>query len=236
LPHGRQRPQQSSLSDRAQTGSEEVQTLHLRWREAAEAANAPKQPRISDREFRLLCDAATKAEEALLAAPVTTLGDLACKVAVLRSNIGMSSLDAGLAHDAVLAVCVGVEALIGQQVGRGPLNTAPSLDNFQGIDSNALAHLFDIYEAVNAQWLAVSCQPVCARGGNGRGSAHELTEWEAGRAGQVRDRIAEELRKRVPQNSSERDTILSLRIKDEILCEGRILDRELLLEAVKAWG
>lgn len=46
----------------------------------------------------------------------------------------------------------------------------------------------------------------------------------------------DEIRCRKPQDDRERNALLSARIKDEIWVEGRILDRDLLLEAVKAWG
>lgn len=47
----------------------------------------------------------------------------------------------------------------------------------------------------------------------------------------IRDRIADEMRLRKPQADEQRDTALSLRIKDELLCEGVIRDPNLLLEA-----
>jgi len=63
-----------------------------------------------------------------------------------------------------------------------------------------------------------------------------LIDQEANRNGMARDRISDELRTRQTRSIEERKTLLSIRIKDELLCEGSITDRDLLLEAVKAWG
>ncbi|MCJ2131557.1 hypothetical protein MKK51_22345 [Methylobacterium sp. E-045] len=213
-----------------------TQLLHQRWRVATEAASAHGQSWKQDPERRHLCEAATEAEEALLSAPVTNLRDLALKTEVLRTNIGVSSLDSGLAHQAVLAVCEGIEGLVASQGGEVAFRASRQASDLTNIDSNALAYLFDLFEMMHSQWLAVSCQPIFVRSGNQAGFPPSLVDIEASRVANARDRIADEIRKRTPRDPSERDTLLSIRIKDEILCEGRILDRDLLLDAVKAWG
>lgn len=229
-------PMHTVSSDSATEELSRTQMLHQRWRVATEAANAHGQGWKQDPERRHHCEAATEAEEALLSAPVTNLRDLAFKTEVLRTNLGVSSLDSGLAHQAVLAVCDGVEGLAdspGVEVAR---EASRQTSDLEAIDSTALAYLFDLFEMMHVQWLAVSCQPIFVRSGNQTGSSHSLVDIEASRAAITRDRIADEIRKRTPRDSTERDALLSLRIKDEILCEGRILDRDLLLDAVKAWG
>lgn len=229
-------PMHTVSSDSATEELSRTHLLHQRWRVATEAANAHGQSWKQDPERRHHCEAATEAEEALLSAPVTNLQDLAFKTEVLRTNIGVSSLDSGLAHQAVLAVCEGVEGLVGSSRLDVACEASGQGSDLEAIDSTALAYLFDLFEMMHSQWLAVSCQPIFARSGNQAGFPPSLLDIEASRAAITRDRIADEMRKRTPRDPSERDTLLSLRIKDEILCEGRILDRDLLLDAVKAWG
>lgn len=109
-----------------------------------------------------------------------------------------------------------------------------------GLDISQLSNLFDVFEAIHHQWLAVGCQPFAESHdpivGVRPNAAGDLAEQEASRAALIRDRIADEARLRRPQDDWQRDEALSLRIKDEILCEGAIRDRDLLMEAVKAWG
>lgn len=108
--------------------------------------------------------------------------------------------------------------------------------DFGSIDSEALAHLCDVFEAIGSQWDAVSCQPVIEGARDGYGSAASLAHAESKRAERVRFRVVDEIRRRQPRDDGERDTLLSVRIRDELLREGSITDRDLLLEAVKAWG
>ena len=109
-----------------------------------------------------------------------------------------------------------------------------------GLDICQLSNLFDVFEATHLHWLAVSCQPFTETRhpiyGVSANMAGKIAEQEAERAALIRDRIADEVRLRKPQDAWQRDEALSLRIKDEILCEGAIRDRDLLMEAVKAWG
>jgi hypothetical protein len=109
-----------------------------------------------------------------------------------------------------------------------------------GLNISQLSNLFDVFEAIHHQWLAVGCQPFAESHapivGVRPNAAGNLAEQEASRAALIRDRIADEVRLRKPQDDWQRDEALSLRIKDEILCEGAIRDRDLLMEAVKAWG
>lgn len=317
-----------------------MQALRSRWRFALEAVNRGGR---TDVEARRLGSQAAAAEQAVIAAPVRSIADLACKVEVLRAHFEGGSLDVGAPFAAVRAICDGIEELAGSAVpGAGPASselastaepdpilaaieahraafaeanvqpterlaeaayhrwqrsydglkaTTPTtaagvcalaehlrqflkdggneIDNtfegeafttllnairrfrmagagvfaahpephdLSGIDSGALAHLFDVYESVSSQWCAVSCQPCIEGGGIEKGSALAMALNEADRAGVARDRIADELRRRTPQDARERDALLSVRIKEELLCEGRIMDRELLMDAVKAWG
>lgn len=141
------------------------------------------------------------------------------------------------APDVLGVIAEAVERLLPQARASEPSSPgSPEAIDLTQIDINALAHLFDIYESVSMQWSAVSCQPVCKHGGAEDHSALALALNEANRAGMARDRIYEEVRRRSSSDRWERDTILSLRIKDELLVGGRILDRDLLMEAVKAWG
>ncbi|MHC2104082.1 hypothetical protein [Methylobacterium sp. CM6246] len=109
-----------------------------------------------------------------------------------------------------------------------------------GLNISQLSNLFDVFEAIHHQWLAVGCQPFAKSHdpivGVRPNAAGDLAEQEASRAALIRDRIADEARLRRPQDDWQRDEALSLRIKDEILCEGAIRDRDLLMKAVKAWG
>lgn len=50
------------------------------------------------------------------------------------------------------------------------------------------------------------------------------------------ERINQEMQLRSSSDDISSDAELSLRIKHELLYEGRITDRDLLLEAVKPWG
>jgi len=108
------------------------------------------------------------------------------------------------------------------------------------LDIQALSNLWDAYTSVRDQWQAVSELAYCID--HRRPSSHThtpagcLTDAEGTRAAYIRDRIADEMHLRKPQADWERDIALSVRIKDELLCEGVIRDRDLLMEAVKAWG
>lgn len=112
--------------------------------------------------------------------------------------------------------------------------------DLSGLGITQLSNLFDVFEAVHHQWLAVGCQPFAEHHDPVKGvapnAAGKLAEQEATRAALIRDRIADEVRLRQPQDDWQRDESLSLRIKDELLCEGGIRNRALLMEAVKAWG
>lgn len=358
-PAGRPDPAKRSLKDRASkaetsaarvfgrakpdadlaTIEPSVFALRDQWRAACATVNAGGH---SDAEVDRLTVLATAAEEALIAAPVQTAAELACKVEALRQHISVDSLDAGLPHDSVLAICRGVELLActaktsqHSTVQAGPRGTDPilqaiddhraafdaanstvgmtdeaaeeafwrwqriykalqavtpttpqgvcalaahlrqflkdgqneigttfvdeafttllnAIDRFSatgepsnhrlamfdltGLDTRALDRMFDAYAAVSKSWNALGCLPFIRAGGSGIGSVWEYIDREAVRCALERDRISAELRSRQPQNDEERDMLLSARIKDELMCEGQIIDRDLLLEAVKAWG
>jgi hypothetical protein len=108
------------------------------------------------------------------------------------------------------------------------------------LDILALSNLWDAYTSVRDQWQAISelayCMDHRQAGSRRHTPAGALADAEGERTAFIRDRIADEMRVRKPQADWERDTALSLRIKDELLCEGGIRNRDLLMEAMKAWG
>lgn len=138
------------------------------------------------------------------------------------------------------AIARGRQVEIATDQGLSLAKTQADALSLEGLHIAQLSNLFDVFEAVHTHWLAVGCQPfakvydpvdgVCPN------AAGEITEQEATRAALIRDRIADRVRLQNPKSDWERDDRLSLRIKDQLLCEGRILDRDLLLELVKVWG
>ncbi|MCJ2087796.1 hypothetical protein MKK88_17675 [Methylobacterium sp. E-005] len=317
--------------------------LRDHWLAAVEAVN---QRGLTDEAADRLGTIATAAEQAVIDAPVHSIGDLACKVDVLRMSFEVNSLDSGLAYAAVRAICDGIDTLAAAEASEQAdpilpaiaahrtafvaansqltdelselacqhadqaygalaattptttaglcalaahlqeflrdsgieigntfqeealtilLDTANRFARQQGspvalkaggaaewamtqayavdlsnLDILALSNLWDAYTSVRDQWQAVSELAYCIdyrqAGSHRHTPAGALADAEGERAAFIRDRIADEMRLRNPQADWERDTALSLRIKDELLCEGAIRNRDLLLEAVKAWG
>lgn len=196
-----------------------VSDLRDHWRVARKAVNRPGLPEAM---FQKLSAAASEAERAVVDAPVATIQDLACKVEVLRSNFDQNSLDEGVAFETVRAVCDGVDGLAAA-LGEGlPLakRQADAVD-LSGLGITQLGNLFDVFEAMHHHWLAVGCQPFSEHHdpieGVSPNAAGRLAEQEATRAALVRDRIADEVGRRQPQDNWQRDEALSLRIKEAAL-------------------
>ena len=328
---------------KAPTASARAAELRDHWRAAVEAVN---QRGLTDEVAERLGTIASVAEQAVINAPVHSIGDLACKVEVLRTSFEVNSLDSGLAYAAVRAICDGIDALVAAEASKQSdpilpaiaahrtaytaansqltdklsqlalqhadqaygalaattpattaglcalaahlreflrdsrikigntfqeealtilLDTADRFARQQGspvalkaggaaawamtqayavdlsdLDILALSNLWDAYTSVRDQWQAVSELAYCIdhrqAGSHRHTPAGTLADAEGERAAFIRDRIANEMRLRNPQADWERDAALSLCIKDELLCEGAIRNRDLLLKAVKAWG
>ena len=317
--------------------------LRDRWRAAVDAVS---QRGLTDEVAERLGSNASAAEQAIIDAPVHSIGDLAYKVEVLRTSFEVNSLDSGLPYATVRAICDGIDALAatepaeqvdpiltaiaahrtaftaansqpteelsaltcqhadqaykalaaitptttaglcvlaahlrqylhdsGIKIGNtfqeealtilldtadrfakwqdGPVALEAEGENawamahayavdLSKLDIQALSNLWDAYTSVRDQWQAVSELAYCINhrqaGSHRHTPAGALADAEGERTAFIRDRIADEIRLRKPQADWERDIALSLRIKDELLCEGAIRNRDLLLEAVKAWG
>ncbi|WP_267428414.1 hypothetical protein [Methylobacterium sp. GC_Met_2] len=325
------------------TASARAAELRDNWLAAVEAVN---QRGLTDETADRLGTIASAAEQAVIDAPARSIGDLACKVEVLRTSFEVNSLDSGLPYAAVRAICDGIDALAAAEASEQAdpilpaiaahrtaftaansqltdelselacqhadqaygalaattptttaglcalaahlrdflrdsrinigntfqeealtilLDTADRFARQQGspvalkaggetgwamtqayavdlskLDILALSNLWDAYTSVRDQWQAISefayCIDHCEAGSRRHTPAGALADAEGERTAFIRDRIADEMRLRKPRVDWERDTALSLRIKDELLCEGAIRNRDLLMEAVKAWG
>ena len=317
--------------------------LRDRWRAAVDAVNRNG---LTDEAAERLGTIASAAEQAVIDAPVHSIGDLACKVEVLCTSFEVNSLDSGLPYAAVRAICDGIDALAAAEASEQVdpilpaiaahrtaftaansqptdehselacqyadqaykalaattattaaglcalaahmqeflrdsgirigntfqeealtilLDTADRFAKRQGsrsapeangenawamthayavdlskLNIQALSNLWDAYTSVRDQWQAVSELAFCIdhrqAGSHRYTPAGALADAESERTAFIRDRIADEMRLRKLQTDWERNIALSLRIKDELLCEGAIRNRDLLLEAVKAWG
>ncbi|GJE49984.1 hypothetical protein GOFOIKOB_3025 [Methylobacterium tardum] len=323
--------------------SRTVAELRDRWCEALVLAN---QSGLTEEAAERLGVIASAAEQAVIDAPVHSIGDLACKVEVLRTSLEVNSLDSGLPYAAVRAICDGIDVLAASEASEPSDPILPAIaahrtafiaansqptdelselacmtadqlykalaattpttaaglcalaahlreflrhsdiqigNTFQGealtilldtadrfaerqgsahapeadgenawamtqayavdlgkLDIQALSNLWDAYTSVRDQWQAVSELAYCIDHRRPNSHTHTpagcLADAEGTRAAYIRDRIADEMHLRKPQADWERDIALSVRIKDELLCEGVIRNRDLLIEAVKAWG
>ncbi|MER2265611.1 hypothetical protein [Methylobacterium oxalidis] len=108
------------------------------------------------------------------------------------------------------------------------------------LDMAALINLYDSFSGARELWEGIMVKPFCIKQHGGdwvlRSPAGELAEFEDERAGFLMDRIVEEIRTRTPRDDEERNSVLSLRIRHEIACEGRIRDDVLMADMAKAWA
>lgn len=321
-------------------GAASIQCLRDRWRAALDAVNAPGR---TDTQVRRLRAIAVSAKEAVIAAPVETNADLACKVEVLRTDLDVVSQEQDAGANAVRAICADVERLAGAPMAAHAdpilpaiadhyaafvaansqptdelselacrradqvyatlkattpttaaglcalaihlrrflreggneieftfagealiilLDTADRFAAGQGSASvprtdgrpswamphanavdlsslslTALSGLYDVYCGMRDHWLAVGDLPFCGTGPNAWASpARALAQEESERAAFLASRIADEARLRTQDDAHARDVALSLRVRDELRCEGMILDRDVLMDLVKAGG
>lgn len=104
--------------------------------------------------------------------------------------------------------------------------------NLSGCNIKALARLFEAFSAAADRWSDLSCLPYAEEDE----AIARVVDGEYERAGFVRDRILGLLRSRRPENDSERDDALSVRLRYELDCEMKVRDRALIAEINAAWG
>ena len=122
-------------------------------------------------------------------------------------------------------------ALKKETAAKGSRAQADALD-LSGCSIKALARLFEMFSAATDTWSNLSCLPYVA----GDAATARIVEGEYERAAFVRDRIHGLLRGRRPNNDTERDDALAVRLRYELDCEMRVRDRALLAEINAAWG
>lgn len=121
-----------------------------------------------------------------------------------------------------------------------PKASAEAVD-LSKVSVNGLCALYETAGAVRELWNGAMCLPVSVAGRHSNGCVTlsplgRLADFEDSRLSFLRDRIVDEAAGRSPANNHDRDNILSLRIQQEIACEGRIADAALLADIAKTWG
>ena len=104
-----------------------------------------------------------------------------------------------------------------------------------------LHNLFERFAEAADQWLSLAHQPwaddVADSEFRRPNAAGRIIDREQDRAGEIRSRIAEEIRGRTPSSVNEHDWRLETLIRYEIMCEGSLRNApELRAEIAKAWG
>lgn len=104
-----------------------------------------------------------------------------------------------------------------------------------------LNSLYDRFAGVADGWLAVSSQPWARASADGQchvsTAGGRIVDREQDRAGEIRNRIAEEMRLRAPADDLERNMRLETLIQFELLCEISLKHNpELRAEIAQAWG
>ncbi|MCJ2125846.1 hypothetical protein [Methylobacterium sp. J-077] len=224
-----------------------IQSAIATHRKAFIAANSQPTEELSE----LACQTADHLYKALAAITPTTPAGLCALATHLRRFLRDSGIEVGntFQEEALTILLDAAERFAARQAGSRPAEAQDENDwamphayavDLSGLRIQELGNLWDVYTSVRDQWQAVSELPFCTDhhrvGVRGHTPAGTLADAEGTRAAFIRDRIADEVRLREPQNEWERSVALSLRIKSEILCEGAIRDRDLFMEAVKAWG
>ena len=117
---------------------------------------------------------------------------------------------------------------------------ASALD-LSGLPVMHLHNLFESFAEAADQWLSLAHQPWADDTANSEfrrpNAAGRIIDREQDRAGEIRSRIAEEIRSRTPSSANEHDWRLETLIRYEIMCEGSLRHApELRAEIAKAWG
>ncbi|SFT11050.1 hypothetical protein [Methylobacterium sp. yr668] len=127
------------------------------------------------------------------------------------------------------------------QADRAWAVTQAAAIDLSGLTILELNNLYDRFNGVADSWLAVSSQPWARASADGQchvsTAGGRIVDCEQDRAGEIRNRIAEEIRRRAPADDLERNMRLETLIQFELLCEISLRHNpELRAEIAQAWG
>ena len=132
-------------------------------------------------------------------------------------------------------------ALTADQTDRAWAVTQGAEVDLSGLTILELNNLYDRFNGVADGWLSVSSQPWARASADGQchvsTAGGRIVDREQDRAGEIRNRIAEEIRQRTPADELERNMRLETLIQFELLCEISLKHNpELRAEIAQAWG